>query len=254
MLKSALQCMDEIKAKAKHPAFFFDYDGTLTPIVAKPELAVLSQPMRDCLCELNKHYNVAIISGRKLSDVKACVGLDGVYYAGNHGLEILIPQHEDVACMMGSEFKATMDSIYQELEAELGAIKGILIEHKIYTLSVHYRLVAPSIYDVIERAVNQCLQAHENIRLHLGKKVFELRPKLAWNKGHAVNYLMQLLQDKGEKPYPIYLGDDVTDEDAFREVQHKGVGVLVSDEARQTAAGFQLASADEVRVFLEKFI
>ena len=256
MLKHALQHMDEIETRAsgRKVAFFLDYDGTLTPIVSTPERAVLSQAMKTCLKQLCEQHDVAIISGRALADVRRCVALDALYYAGNHGLEIAVPGQNDVAYMAGSEFRATMDSVYHYLQEQLGGIKGILVEHKTYTLSVHYRLVDEAYMHCIEQMLKHVLNQQENFALHLGKKVFELRPKLAWNKGHAVRYLLQKFKQMHTDIFPIYLGDDVTDEDAFREVQGAGLGVLVAEEARQTAADFYVLNTEEVLLFLKKFI
>jgi trehalose 6-phosphate phosphatase len=256
MLKHALQYMDEIKARAagRRVAFFLDYDGTLTPIVNKPELAVLSQTMRTCLEQLCEQHDVAIVSGRALTDVRRCVGLDTLYYAGNHGLEIVSPGQDDVAYMVGSELRAAMDAMYHHLQTQLGDITGVLIEHKTYTLSVHYRLVDEHDVSRIEHAVKQVISQHTDISMHGGKKVFELRATHAWNKGDAVCYLLEKFQHMDATIFPIYVGDDVTDEDAFRAVQDAGAGILVAHEIRQTAADFYVSNTDDVLLFLKKFI
>jgi trehalose-phosphatase len=256
MLKHALQYIDEIKARAAgmQVVFFLDYDGTLTPIVSKPELAVLSQTMQTCLKQLCEQHTVAIISGRELADVRRCVGLDTLYYAGNHGLEIASPGQDDVAYMAGSECRADMDAMYHHLQEHLGEIKGILIENKTYTLSVHYRLVDACYMPRIEHAVRQVASQHTGISMHHGKKVLELRATHAWNKGDAVGYLLEKIQHTHTHVLPIYIGDDVTDEDAFRVVQSLGTGVLVAEKARQTAADFYVSNTDDVLLFLKTFI
>ena len=139
-----------------------------------------------------------------------------------------------------------------ELQNALTKIDGSLVEDKRYSISVHYRLVATEQIAAIETAVDQAIVRHPRLKKRLGKKVFELRPALPWDKGKAVIWLMETIDETGTGTLPIYVGDDETDEDAFRALADVGVGVLVSDEPRRTAASYRLRDTEETRRFLAR--
>jgi trehalose-phosphatase len=144
----------------KRLAVFLDYDGTLTPVVDRPELAVLSEDMRATLRRLARACTTAVISGRALADVKQLVDVVDVFYAGNHGLEIAGPRHTQIKYVLGLEYLDVVDAAYDTIQSQVGHVDGILIEHKRFSLSVHYRLVADSEVPGIEAAVDDVI-AHE---------------------------------------------------------------------------------------------
>ncbi|HXO21220.1 MAG TPA: trehalose-phosphatase [Thermoanaerobaculia bacterium] len=250
---SALAQWDEIarRLQGARPALFLDYDGTLTPIVARPELATLPPETRSTLERLAKRFPVAILSGRAREDVAALVGLPDLVYAGSHGFDIAGPglRHE----VGGEELPKRMSEAAAELRRVLQGIPGILVEDKRFAVAVHYRLVAEADLPRIERAVDTALAARPELRKAGGKKVFELRPSLDWDKGKALAWLLDRLAKDSKTPLlPVYIGDDVTDEDAFRAIGSNGITVLVADEPRETAAGYSLRNPDEVRQLLER--
>ena len=210
--------------------------------------------MRHCLQELSEQYSVAIISGRELEDVRKLISISTIYYAGNHGLEFAGPHHYEVKKEINSQFLDLIDSVCRELETELGHIEGILVENKKYSLSVHYRLVDPTHTHQIEKAVDDIITKHPTLAKHLGKKVFEIRPKIIWDKGKAVFYLLELLNLSLHNTMPIYIGDDVTDEDAFSALHEKGISILVSQDIRHTKADFYVHDTEQVMQFLKTFI
>jgi trehalose 6-phosphate phosphatase len=227
---------------------FLDYDGTLTPIVSRPEAAVLDSSMRAALRQLAARYPTAVVSGRQLDDVRRRVGLPELYYSGNHGFEIAGPAGSGIDWQFGREYVDQLDTLHRILTAQLPSIDGLIVEHKRYSLSIHYRLVADQAVPTLEHTLAATLAEHPRLRLRRGKQVFEIRPDVDWHKGKAVRRLMEAFGLEGA--LPIFIGDDVTDEDAFEELGDSGLGILVSDSARPTAAAFRLDDTDQVRILL----
>jgi alpha,alpha-trehalase len=253
-LPNALESMAEIRARlaGKRPAVFLDYDGTLTPIVARPELAVLSQEMRTIVARLAARCTTAIVSGRDRADVERLVGIGDLVYAGSHGFDIAGPgglrkEHERAA-----EFLPALDRAEQALRREIAGIEGSLVERKKFAIAVHYRLVADDEVARVERAVAAVAADTPELRRTTGKKVFELRPRIEWDKGKAVLWLLGALGVEGEDVLPFYLGDDDTDEDAFAALKDRGIGLLVADGPQPTAAAYRLADPNEVGRFLNE--
>ncbi len=229
-----------------------DYDGTLSPIAPRPEDALLPAATREVLHRLGVRWLTAVISGRSLADVRSLVGLDHVLYAGNHGLEIEGPAGSGIRRNLAEDFVPDVAAAAAELDAALADVDGSLVEDKRYSLSVHYRLVAPEQVSAVEAAVDAAVARHPKLRKRLGKKVLELRPGLDWDKGKAVRWLLDTLDDQGAGLLPVYVGDDVTDEDAFVELVDDGVGVLVSEDARETAATHRILNTEDARRFLAR--
>ncbi|MCX5707785.1 MAG: trehalose-phosphatase [Candidatus Omnitrophica bacterium] len=239
---------------------FLDYDGTLTPIVSRPELAILSAETRGLLRELseNESCKIAIISGRALSDVKEKVGLENLVYVGNHGLEIEGPKLKHVFFEF-DEFRAILDKVKTELAYVLSVFKGSFIEDKGLSLSLHFRMVSPGKLIALRTAVREALVHHvarNRIRVKRGKMVFEIRPPINWNKGKVVLWLLARWEFvfAGKKAIPVYIGDDATDEDAFTALKGKGLTIFVGKPGDQTAAQYYLKDQNQVLVFLRKIL
>jgi alpha,alpha-trehalase len=253
-LPSAMDRIREIIRwlEGKKTALFLDYDGTLTPIVERPEQAVLSPQMRAILKTMAERCTVAIVSGRGLKDVQERVTLEGLYYAGSHGFEIDGPGQERIRNEKGSEALPALNEAENELRSLLTDIHGALVERKKYSVAIHYRRVASDQVEMVENKVNDVLQRHSGLRKGHGKKVFELQPDVEWNKGLAVLWLMERLGLHNEAVRPIYIGDDVTDEDAFFVLQKWGAGIVVHDgEERYSYARYGLVDPEEVLTFLQ---
>ena len=255
-LPSALQQMPEFERRleVKEAAVFLDYDGTLSPIVSRPELAVVTKEMRTAVERLAKLCTVAVISGRSREAVQGFLGLDNVIYAGSHGLDIAGPGGSGLRNDIGREFQQTIDSVYAELSQEVKGIEGALVEHTTYSTTVHYRLVAPKEAARVEEVVNRVLQGYPSLHKTRGKMVWEIRPRIDWGKGKAVLWILDALGLDSSRALAFYIGDDVTDEDAFQALKRRGVGILVAESPRATAATHSLRSTKEVQEFLEGMV
>ena len=251
----ALEVIETVITHVPRTLVFLDYDGTLTPIVERPELAKLDQAMRHTLSRLAERHTVAVISGRELNEVRSLVGLDGVIYAGSHGFEIAGPEGNDSLLERGEEYFSLIDEAEQLLRDRLSGLEGVLIERKRLSVAVHFRLAPPEAESVVSESVDEVMSRLRGLRRSAGKKVIELQPGIDWNKGKAVDWLLAWLGADPGVSLVIYIGDDLTDEDAFRALRGRGVGIVVRDpEPRDTYADLYLEDPDEVRVFLEALV
>jgi trehalose-phosphatase len=240
----------------RRPAVFLDYDGTLTPIVRRPEDAVMDESMREVVRRLARVLTVAVVSGRDRRAVQDFVGLEELVYAGSHGFDIRGPEGMRIEHEVGREVGPELDEAERQLEELTAGVEGSQIERKRYSIAVHYRNVPAGREGEVERAVDEVVGSVDGLRKSSGKKVWEVQPDLDWHKGKAVLWLCEALEIDFERSAPVYVGDDVTDEDAFGEIEHGeggkiGVGVVVDDEGRDTKASFRLRDVEEVRRFLE---
>ena len=235
-------------------ALFLDYDGTLTPIVSQPEDAVLADEMRGVLRKLAARCFVAIVSGRDLGDLKRLVALDELVYAGSHGFDIAGPDGLRMEYDGGRASLPSLEAAHTTLAAVLAPVPGVRVERKRFALAVHYRNAAEERVPEIERAVDEATAAHTDLVKSGGKKILELRPRIDWDKGHAVRWLLRALALEAEGVVPIYVGDDVTDEDAFRALTDEGIGILVAEQPQVTAATYALRDTQEVLTFLRGLV
>jgi alpha,alpha-trehalase len=237
-------------------ALFSDYDGTLTPIVRRPEEAALSEDVRSLLQALSERSTVAIVSGRDRADVEQMVQLDGLAYAGSHGFDIRGPgiemEHEGAKRALPE-----LDEAEREARARIEPIQGARVERKRFAVAVHYREITDD-SDVrrVEQAVDEIRAERLSLRKKGGKKIFELQPDVAWDKGRAILWLEKELGLDAARFVLIYIGDDVTDEDAFRVLQDReaGVGIRVAPPTGGTQASYWLRDCEDVRQFLQSLL
>jgi trehalose-phosphatase len=255
-LSSALESMQEIRqvVQSKRLAVFLDYDGTLTPIVERPEDAVLSKPIRSTLSDLADYCTVAIISGRDLHDVRERVDVDKLFYAGSHGFDISGPTGWVLEFQQGKEFLHLLDQAERTLLNKLRRIEGARVERERFSIAVHYRTAEESNVDAIDSHVNEMVAKYPKLRKANKKKICEIQPKIVWHKGKAVLWLLEELILNSTGILPIYIGDDVTDEDAFEALKGRGIGILVGDKAGKTSAKYSLNDIEEVETFLRELI
>jgi trehalose 6-phosphate phosphatase len=240
---------------ARQPAVFFDFDGTLSDIVDDPDSARPAAGAVKALQRLAAHCPVAVLSGRDLADVIERVGLPGIWYAGSHGFELTAPDgthHQNDAAAAAIP---VLERAAAQLRAQLGSIPGVVVEHKRFGVAVHYRNAARDRVGEVAAAVRAAGQ-HHALRVTTGREVIELRPDIDWDKGKTLRWVIDHLRQAGSGHLmPIYLGDDITDEDAFDAVRHDGVPIVVrhtDDGDRATAALFALDSPARVAEFTDR--
>jgi trehalose 6-phosphate phosphatase len=248
-LFDAMREVGEQIVQAPHVLLCSDFDGTLTPIVEDPAQTSLSPEVRRVLHSLagQERLSLAVISGRARADLQARVGIPGLFYAGNHGLEISGPGCSFVE-PTAEAHGASLKELGADLATKLRPVAGAFVEDKGLTLSVHYRRVADAEGEEVRRIVHAALASKDHpFHLTAGDKAYEIRPRVYWNKGAAVGWILGQLDEPAA--LVIYLGDDVTDEDAFAALP-EGITVKVGGPS-ETAARYRLEDPAEVLRFLE---
>ncbi|KAI4315284.1 hypothetical protein L6164_028113 [Bauhinia variegata] len=275
---SALDCFDKIieHAKNKKIAMFLDYDGTLSPIVDDPDCAFMSEAMRATVRSVAKYFPTAIISGRSRDKVYDLVKLTELYYAGSHGMDIIGPDSDSLSKVHpdyvkstdnqgkeitlfqpAREFLSMIDQVFKTLVEITKDIKGAKVENHKFCVSVHYRNVEENNWKTIGQRVHDVVKDCPRLRLTHGRKVLEIRPVIDWNKGKAVEFLLESLglTDR-DNVLSIYIGDDKTDEDAFKVLRDskRGFGILVSSIRKESNAFYSLHDPKEVMKFLQLLV
>ena len=243
----------------KRPAVFLDYDGVLTPIVDRPEDARISAAMGDAVRGLARRTTVCVVSGRDRPVVQDLMGIDDLVVAGSHGFDIWSPEAGTFEHEAASGSEELVERVTAQLREEVSSVEGALVEPKRFSVAVHYRLAEPEGRERIAQVVDALLaERPDELKMTPGKMVYELQPKLDWDKGKAVLYLIDTLGLDLAEVVPLYLGDDHTDEHAFGALRGKGIGVFVGRAedpevaGRTTAADYVLASTEEVERFLDR--
>jgi trehalose 6-phosphate phosphatase len=253
-LPDGMQALD--LTSERQPAVFFDFDGTLSEIVNDPDSARLTDGAADALTSLSAQCPVAILSGRDLADVRQRIGLPGLWYAGSHGFELTGP---DGKHHQNTEAAASIPVLAEAAAAladKLGDIPGVAVEHKRFGVAVHYRNAARDRVGEVAAAVRSAGR-RTALQVTTGREVIELRPAVDWDKGKTLRWVLDYIRDNEGSSLllPIYLGDDITDEDAFDAVADDGIAILVrhsDDGDRATAARYALDDPDRVREFTER--
>jgi alpha,alpha-trehalase len=237
----------------RQPFVCLDYDGTLSQIVDDPDTATLVDGAAEALQHAATLCPVAILSDRDLPDIRDRVGLPGIWYAGSHGFELIGPDgshYENAAAVAAIP---VLETAATELREDLEQIPDVRIEHKRFAVAVHYRNVAPARVAEVVAAVHRRGRRY-GLRVLNGRKVVELRPDVDCDKGSALNRIRGHVDQSG-RLLPIYIGDDLTDEDAFDAIQYAGIGIAVrhdEDRGRATAAQYTLRDPGEVCTFLRR--
>ncbi len=227
-----------------------DYDGTLVPIADRPENTQPGEKLLFLLgnLALRPGLSLAVISGRAPSDLATLLPVERIIRVACHGAHISWPSgQEEFATVAPAALDAIRELTVLAKQLIAGR-RGFLVEDKITNLALHYRLATPAEAGrVLREFVNSAghiIKKQELEILH-GKKVCEIRPR-GINKGTAVKRLL----NEFEGAFPVYFGDDTTDEDAFHVLSERGLSVLVASHVRNTAALYRLNDWREVRTFL----
>jgi trehalose 6-phosphate phosphatase len=214
---------------------FLDYDGTLVPIAARPAQAVPPPELLQLLQKLvgQDDLRVAVVSGRDLQDLESLLPVPGLYLAACHGAVIKTPGATPYTLIRGAD-RQQLEHLARAAQNLIAGRRGFLVEPKAFSLAFHYRLADPTETAPVLREFLAMRQHHcpapdwETIP---GHKVLEVRPA-GVNKGAAVLHLL----NHWPGAFPVYIGDDRTDEDAFRALAGRGRTILVADHPRPTAA------------------
>ncbi|KAL1364883.1 hypothetical protein HN51_013026 [Arachis hypogaea] len=266
---SALDMFQQIihASKGKQIVMFLDYDGTLSPIVDDPDRAFMSDSMRKTVRKLATCFPTAIVTGRCRDKVYNFVRLAELYYAGSHGMDIKGPtktskynkdtKSEAVLFQPAAEFLPLIDEVYQQLVEKTKSTPGARVENNKFCVSVHFRCVDEKKWSELAQQVRSVLNKYRKLRLSQGRKVLEIRPTIKWDKGKALDFLLESLGFADcSDVFPVYIGDDRTDEDAFKKLRDRGqgLGILVSKFPKDTNAAYSLQEPNEVMDFLQRLV
>lgn len=238
----------------RHLLLLFDFDGTLAHFSPDPDAVYLEPEVRRLLASLALKSNstVGIISGRRLPDLEKRLKIPGeVYVAGFHGLEIHSPgetfMHPEAASAT-----ATMRAIAESMRSHLPALPGAFIEDKVFSIALHYREAAPAVRVVAQSWFMEAAREHVDsgrLRVLPGACVVELLPGVSWHKGSALQWIRERIERVHGPTFTVYVGDDVTDEDAFRAVGPEGMTISASDRA--SGAEFSVNGPEGVERLLD---
>ncbi|WVZ20691.1 hypothetical protein V8G54_008013 [Vigna mungo] len=277
---SALNTFEQItyNSKGKEVVVFLDYDGTLSPIVTDPDKAFMSRKvfllfplvsfilvwvtdLRLCfliLDESDAEGNRKTFShSNRDREVYNFVKLAELYYAGSHGMDIKGPtksrspkqgNNKAVLFQPASQFLPMIDEVYKVLLEKTKSVPGAKVENNKFCLSVHFRCVDEKSWASLAEKVRLVLTEYPQLKLTQGRKVLEIRPTIKWDKGKALEFLLESLgYENSSDVFPIYIGDDRTDEDAFKVLRSRGqgIGILVSRVAKETDASYTLQDPSE---------
>ncbi|GFZ10036.1 haloacid dehalogenase-like hydrolase (HAD) superfamily protein [Actinidia rufa] len=224
---SALGMFEQIisASKGKQIVMFLDYDGTLSPIVEDPDRAFMTHEMREAVRDVAKYFPTAIVTGRCRAKVYSFVRLSQLYYAGSHGMDIKGPANDSkyrkgnqaVLFQPAREFLPMIDEVYKALLEKTKSTPGAKVENNKFCVSVHFRCVDEKSWSALAEQVRSVINDYPKLRLTQGRKVLEIRPTIKWDKGKALEFLLESLgYANSDEVFPVYIGDDRTDEDAFK--------------------------------------
>lgn len=249
-------CQNKISkslGKSKKVVLMFDFDGTLSAIAPTPQQAFIKKSTKNLLRDLIDNYYVAVISGRTLKDVKSKVGLHDLIYAGSHGAEWQIGNIKKGIKISKKDFDF-LNNFKKEIKLFLKKYKGSFVENKLSGFVVHYRLINKKYENKFLQELEEIIFAIRKDKRFLvvgGKKVIEIRQNNKQNKGTFVKFLLNFLKSKNQgNLIPLYIGDDITDEDVFRVLKN---GITVRVEKKKDSFAKYFIKTNEIDRFLDFF-
>jgi len=243
--------LPQIASSVRDASYVFlslDFDGTLAPITVNPGTATMPVESRRALkaLEAGHRSSVAIISGRALPDLRERVRMEEIIYAGNHGLEITGPGLHFVEPNAALRVEA-LEELSRHLQVRLRHIPGVEVESKVLTSSIHFRRASVSSLDEVHKTVLDALTPVVSLfQVTQGLQVFEIRPRVNWHKGLAIRWIRDALGQRDA--LVVYIGDDLTDEDAFRALPD-GITISVG-RVSGTCARYYVEVQESVQDFL----
>ncbi len=229
-----------------------DFDGTLSPLVDHPGDAVLCPEAPAVLARLAAllpRVRLAFLSGRSLADLASRLGpaVENAILAGNHGLE-LRGAHLDWIHRSAFTARPHLKRLIKQLAPSIGEFAGVELEDKGASLTLHYRRMDAMDFPKL-RAIVDALALPDQVRMHEGKKVFEFRPQVEWNKGFALRRILRRIDLSDDAV--VFLGDDATDEDVFRELGPTAVTVHVGSATAPGCARLNAHDPADAVLFLD---
>jgi trehalose-phosphatase len=243
--------------KHKKTVYFFDYDGTLSHIVSDPSKAAIDQRMRNLLFQLSDQHQLAIVSGRDLNDLMNFIRLDNLIYAGSHGFRIKGPYGLNMENKKAVELLPKLNEMEKKLRQSLESyFEGVEVERKLFAIAIHYRNARHGSVKKIKHQVKELTRTNPDFKTGSGKKIIEVKPSIEWHKGKAIEWILDSLgHPLGDtEVVPVYVGDDVTDEDAFRTLSDDGFGILVGSHHVPSAAHYRLEDVSQVAKFIHYLV
>lgn len=246
-MQNALNHLDEFRARMQKDGgmMLLDFDGTLSPIVTNPDDALLPQLTRDALLACSERYRVAIISGRALADVEHRVSLPGLWFAGSHGLEWHIDDSVQTKELPEAQRDA-MNIVRTALSEVSRRFIGTVFEDKIHCAAVNYRALSDDEARLFVTSASAAVAPYLDVGLRVmnGLRTFDVTPSSDWTKGECATMLLQIARERSGKPLlPLYIGDSITDEDAFRTLSD-GITIRVGEHSASGAQFFVPSQGD----------
>jgi trehalose 6-phosphate phosphatase len=237
-------------AEGKRLFLFLDYDGTLVPIKKLPQDAILHPARRNLLKHLSTSAFICIVTGRSLDDIRRRVGLENIAYIGNHGLE-LCWGHKLWIHPQATKNGPALKILLSRIEKTTVGFPHLMIDNKGATASIHFRRMDPTLLPTVQKIVeNAVRRSGQRFLLTEGKKVLEIKPNLGWDKGKGIQRLQRWIP-YSDSPLIVYIGDDQTDEDAFRALGRRAITIHVGCK-KDTLARYRVANVNRVWDFLNK--
>ncbi|RPI33522.1 MAG: trehalose-phosphatase [Chloroflexota bacterium] len=248
-------------ARSEKLWLFLDYDGTLAGFAPTPDDILIDQELIDLLSRLvsSPRLRLAVVSGRRLSHVRELLPVPGLFLAGAYGIEIQLPNGEQIQRMDLASIRPVLESIKPGWQKLIAGRQGFYLEDKGWSLALHARFATDEDAGRVLSAARSLAEEHLRLGaameiMHLlgGHKFLEVSPRAA-DKGHAVEFLLERF------PFPgalsVMVGDDDKDELAFERINaYGGISIVVSPVPRPSHAHFRLASPLKVRRCLESII
>ncbi len=236
-----------------------DFDGTLSHLVDDPDDACLHEDIKKTLRELAQcSLYLGVVTGRSIQDIRKRIRLKNILYSGDHGFEI---KGKEVSFQfpLPSDYKKAIQEILIQIRKQLLTIPGVILQQKKYSTSIHYRMVDSSNLTSFKKKVKGILKPYiksRRLKLFTGKKVYEIKPPVDWDKGKAIEKIAEELKSRNLllDHKPVYIGDDVTDEDAFRSVNKLGGVSIRVGKTKKSKAKFYLKNIQDVLNFLRAFL
>lgn len=219
------------RAKGKHLVVLLDFDGTLCEFEANPDAVQLPEARRQAIARIQERATVAIVSGRRLEDVRQRCAVAGLIVAGLHGLEIEGLDERYVHPDL-EKASAAVAEVHEVLRTVAAEIPGAFVEDKGASVALHFREADAEGQRAALDAFAAAAAPHVErgrLRVMRGSYVLELLPNIEWNKGNAVRWIVERIERQKGPVFAVYIGDDVTDQDAFAAVESHGLPIAASD-------------------------